>query len=137
MGNVTLIRVHNDATNEIENNQKEFVEEIIHALNRGQGSEYDVGHHCNAVKIFPSVHSHDSSLYLLYGGELIEMNPNSEETMRLLEKNGGYVKECVELIKQKIGKLEALLPEHKEEFGEYPTKNADEEGTFDEFSEYD
>jgi hypothetical protein len=109
MGYVTLIRVYNDATNDINDNQKEFVEGVIRALSSGQGSEYGVGHHCNAVKVFPSVHSNDSSMYILHGNAVTEINPYSKGAEKLMKGNPEYFGEILRMAKDKISQLEKIF----------------------------
>lgn len=71
----TVVNVLNDAIHYIEQNPKQFVDNLVNAIRRGKG-DASAGGHCNAAEVLGQDHADAFQLYLVHGntGERIMMN---------------------------------------------------------------
>ena len=103
MGDKTVAMFSNDFTTDLTEQPLVLTEIIKNHLLSGGETTSNPG--VNGLKLFSPINTHDESLYLMHGGDLMEMSPYSEETAKLLNENPQYMKEAIESIQNQLDQL--------------------------------
>lgn len=114
MGYLTTITIYNDGIDSLRENSKEIIEKIINASTRTlyEGS-IELAHDCfaNLIKVHESRHADDHTCYVHMGNTVIEMNPYSRETKRILEKSPEYFDRLLKHMDQTVKELKKMRKE--------------------------
>jgi hypothetical protein len=97
MGDLTTFTIYNDNCQEILDNPKEFAEKIYNACvnnNSNKANEIIIGNNCQ-IKCQKPRHSHEETIYVHAGNTVCEINPTSQEMIKLINNNHNFFKEIL------------------------------------------
>lgn len=117
MGYLTTLTIYNDGIDLIKENSQEFANKIILAAKtfNDSSSEIQVGNFANLVRVQKSRHADDPTAYVHMGNCVFEMNPYSQETKNLLERNPAFFEKAVKFMEAEIKQLKVMLKDAKHE----------------------
>lgn len=107
MGYLTTVTIYNDHFSDIEKNPKEFVEGIKHHMNRGSRRSGSV---IGQSKVHKTRHADDHTVYVHMGNTVVEMNPYSDDTKRIIEEHPRFAADLLQHLEYTV---EALKNEMK------------------------
>lgn len=109
MGYLTTFTVYNDGIDCIRNNSDDFAKKIITAMECGNPSEIPIGNFANLIRVQKCRHADDNTIYIHMGNTVFEMNPNSQETKKLLKINPNFFKKAVSFLEETTDKVNASI----------------------------
>lgn len=91
MGYLTTITIYNDGIADLPKNAQEFADQVYESAGSYYTHQFPtdvrISGFCNFGKVHQPRHADDHTVYVHAGNTVCEMNPNSEETRRLMRKN--------------------------------------------------
>jgi len=110
LGYLTTFTIYNDGINLVKENAQDFANKIHDASTeyRNDSCEIAIGSFCNLVKVQKTRHADDHTVYVHMGNTILEMNPRSEETIKLAKRNPEFFKRLVEFLEEEIKKIKEI-----------------------------
>ena len=113
MGLLTTITIHNDAMGEFEKDPKAFGEAILKGI---YGAQYErkevsvpIGSYSNYIKVQPSRHADDDTIYLHSGNSVSQLNVYSQDFKKLVSNHPDLVKRWLAIAQYHITKCGEYL----------------------------
>lgn len=113
MGSLTTFTVYNDGVALVKENAQDFANKVYNAAVIGQVTDIEVGNFGNLVRVQKCRHADDHTLYVHMGNGVFEMNPYSQETKNLLERNPEFFEKVVKFLEREVKDLKTMLKESK------------------------
>lgn len=113
MGSLTTFTVYNDGINLVKENAQDFADKIYDAAVGHEVCDLPVGNFANLVRVQKCRHADDHTLYVHMGNSVFEMNPYSQETKKLLERNPEFFERVVKFLDREVKELKNILKEKK------------------------
>lgn len=113
MGYLTTFTVYNDGVDLVKENAQDFANKVYNAAVIGQVTDIEVGNFGNLVRVQKCRHADDHTLYVHMGNGVFEMNPYSQETKNLLERNPEFFEKVVKFLEREVKDLKTMLKESK------------------------
>lgn len=113
MGNLTTFTVYNDGIHLVKENAQDFANKVYNAAVFGQVADIELGNFCNVIRVQKCRHADDHTLYVHMGNSVFEMNPYSQETKNLLERNPEFFDRVVKFLDREVKELKTMLKEAK------------------------
>lgn len=113
MGNLTTFTVYNDGIHLVKENAQDFADKIYSAAVFGQASDIGLGNFGNVIRMQKCRHADDHTLYVHMGNSVFEMNPYSQETKKMLERNPDFFERVVKFLDREVKELKNILKEKK------------------------
>ncbi len=124
MGYLTTVTIYNDDVDMINpekesnlNNIKKFAQVVYKAA---CGSDLNslstsVGNCSNFVTVQKTRHADDHTIYVHMGNTVVEMNPYSEKTQKIIQKNPEFADKLISFMDQELKELKKLQKAMKAE----------------------
>jgi hypothetical protein len=109
MGYLTTFTVYNDGVGLIKANSQDFADKIYNAAIGSATCDIPVGNFANLVRVQKCRHADDLTTYVHMGNNVFEMNPYSEETKKLAERNPDFFKKAVKFLEKEVKELKSML----------------------------
>jgi hypothetical protein len=115
MGYLTTFTVYNDGVHLVKENAQDFADKIYDAAVTPRSATFDIaiGNFGNLVRAQKCRHADDNTIYAHMGNSVFEMNPYSDETKKLAERNPEFFKRVVKFLEKEVKDLKAILKEAK------------------------
>lgn len=116
MGYLTTLTIYNDGAHLLQPNAQEFADGVYAAMVSGitRGPmDLPVANFVNCVRVQRSRHADNHTVYVHAGNCVTEMNANSSDTRKLLERNPEFFEKLLDELKCQTRELGQLLKEHK------------------------
>ena len=116
MGYLTTFTIYNDGADQLTIDTDKLalkLQQGCHGIYTRDGVSGSFGHgyHGNLVTVQKPRHADDHTCYVHMGNTLTEMNPNSEETKRLLESNPMYFDDLLKHLENTVKELKKIRKE--------------------------
>jgi hypothetical protein len=99
MGFLTTITIRNDGLGDIENNQEEFMKNLLSAINADEGEcEISCGNHANVAIVQKSRHADDWAIYVHAGNTLTHVSAWDNKTEKLSKICPEFLKGLIDYI---------------------------------------
>lgn len=109
MGNLTTLHIYNDDIDQIKKNPKQFVENLINAVNSNKEQDISCGNSANAGRVMKTSHMDVGRLFIQNGNTLSDLTPYYN-THKLNDKiKREFLKENLKIAKQMIKRMEQML----------------------------
>ncbi len=105
MGRLTTVTLYNDSLGDFEKDPKSLGQSIVDAMNQ-QSSEPSRG---GSIKVHPSRHADDNTLYIHKGNTVIELNAYCVEFQGIMKSNPQYAKELLQKAEEIIHSVKDYL----------------------------
>jgi hypothetical protein len=111
MGFLTTLTIYNDGFSDIEANKEEFANGVIDAVRsfRLEPIDVRVGNFVNCVRVHPSRHAADHTVYVHRGNCVVEIRPYSDLTRELARRNPQFARNILQQLRRTCKELEAVL----------------------------
>jgi len=117
MSELTTFTIYNDGMDQIKINPEKFVEKLfIHSqgdLAKNTPTSFGLGYYANLVKVQKPRDKDDQTCYVHISNMVVEMNPNSEETLDIMKHNSDYFDSIVKHMEWTIKELKKIKKENK------------------------
>jgi hypothetical protein len=113
MGYLTTFTVYNDGVDLVKEHAQDFANKIYYAAINSQSCELAVGNFCNLVKVQKCRHASDNTIYVHMGNTVVEINPYSQETKNMLERNPEFFEKVVKFLDREVKELKTMLKQSK------------------------
>lgn len=115
MGYLTTFTVYNDGIHLVKENAQDFADKIYDAAGGARSATCDisVGNFGNLVRAQKPRHADDHAVYVHMGNSVFEMNPYSNETKNLCERNPEFFERAVKFLEKEVKELKNILKEKK------------------------
>jgi hypothetical protein len=118
MGYLTTFTIYNDGVDQIEINPEKFVTKLRMGCHGGLTRDNDSqsfghGYHANLVKVQKPRHADDPTCYVHMGNTVVEINPYSKDTLKIIQDNPEYFENILKYMEQNIKELKKMKKEQK------------------------
>lgn len=113
MGYLTTFTVYNDGVDLVKEHAQDFADKIYRAAVEQQTCDLGIGNFCNLVRVQKCRHSSDNTIYVHMGNGVFEMNPYSEETKNMLDRNPEFFEKVVKFLDRDVKELKTMLKQRK------------------------
>jgi hypothetical protein len=117
MSKLTTFTIYNDGIDQIKINPEKFIEKL-YAYSEGQLSKntptnFGHGYYANLVKVQKPRDKDDQTCYVHMSNTVVEMNPNSEETLDIMKHNSDYFDSIIKHMENTVKELKKIKKEQK------------------------
>ena len=113
MGYLTTFTVYNDGVDLVKEHAQDFANKIYRAAIGHQICDLAIGNFCNLVKVQKCRHASDNTTYVHMGNTVVEINPYSQETKNMLERNPEFFEKVVKFLDREVKELKTMLKQSK------------------------
>jgi hypothetical protein len=118
MGYLTTFTIYNDHVDQISIDTEKFVRKLQMGCNgsltRDKDSEsFGHGYASNIVQVQRPRHADDHTCYVHMGNTLVEMNPFSKETKRIMENHSDFFDDLLKHMETTVKELKKMKKEQK------------------------
>ena len=118
MGYLTTFTIYNDGVDLVKENAQDFANKIYDAATSHEPCEIPVGNFANLVRVQKTRHADDHTLYVHMGNTVVEVNPYSPETQKMMQNNPKFFKKILDYLNDQVKELNAKLNNKVEVFEE-------------------
>jgi len=98
MGYLTTITIYNDGLHDIEENQEQFMKNLLEAIRKDETSEIGCGSFANVAKVQRSRHADNWAIYVHAGNTLTYMSAFSDESEHFNQVNPGFFRGMIDYL---------------------------------------
>lgn len=113
MGFLTTFTVYNDGIHLIKEYAQDFANKIYEAAISQQSRDIPIGNFCNLIRSQKCRHADDHTIYVHMGNCVFEINPYSQETKNMLERNPEFFEKTIKFLDREIKELKTILKQKK------------------------
>jgi len=106
---MTTLTIMHDGIHSIPEDPKGFCNKLYSALLNGEPGTFGHGGLGNLVIMQETRHSDNSTIYVMMGGGVCEMDINSEETRKLIRDHPDYAKDMLDHMEEQTRRLREMM----------------------------